>query len=328
MQHTTTLIIGAGISGLLAATELNKAGHNAIVLDKGRGVGGRMASRRMGDGLRADHGAQYFTARDERLKTYVQDWLDAGVVSQWSDGFFSSDGAPHFNGEPRYIGTTGMTAIAKHLAKSLTVHSQTKVEKICWDKDKFVVDVGNGSFSADNLIITSPVPQSLALLDAGNLILPSAIRAQLNEIAYQPIIAVLAELDAPSKLPNPGGLWPTEREPISWLADNQQKGISAKPTVTIHAATQFSTDHFDADPDTVAKKLIAAAQPYLGASVINYQYHRWRYATPTTLHPNPFLFTNAPAPILFAGDAFAGPRVEGAALSGIETGRALAKLKK
>ncbi len=39
-QTTDVLIIGAGMAGLIAAAELQRAGRR--VLDKGRGVGGRL----------------------------------------------------------------------------------------------------------------------------------------------------------------------------------------------------------------------------------------------------------------------------------------------
>jgi predicted NAD/FAD-dependent oxidoreductase len=56
------VVVGAGISGCVCAYELSKAGHEVVVVEKGRGVGGRMATRRM-QGARIDHGAQFLTAR-------------------------------------------------------------------------------------------------------------------------------------------------------------------------------------------------------------------------------------------------------------------------
>ena len=48
MPDDSCIVVGAGISGLLAAHELRNAGWHVTVLDKGRGVGGRMATRRLG----------------------------------------------------------------------------------------------------------------------------------------------------------------------------------------------------------------------------------------------------------------------------------------
>ena len=55
------------------------------------------------------------------------------------------------------------------------------------------------------------------------------------------------------------------------------------------------------------------------------QLKRWRYALPTTLHPERYLLATGIPTLAFAGDAFGWPRVEGAALSGLTAGDALAR---
>ncbi|MFM8793316.1 MAG: NAD(P)/FAD-dependent oxidoreductase, partial [Acidimicrobiales bacterium] len=125
-----TVIIGAGLSGLMAARSLHDAGREVIVLDKGRGVGGRLATRRIGD-ARLDHGAQFFTVRSDEFRSVVDSWLADGVVREWCRGFGEQDG------HPRYVGTDGMTSIAKHLARGLDVRTSTlafslRREDDCW----------------------------------------------------------------------------------------------------------------------------------------------------------------------------------------------------
>ena len=65
-KKRSCIVVGAGISGLLAADELQREGWTVAVLDKSRGVGGRMTTRRVGEGT-FDHGAQFFTVRDNRF---------------------------------------------------------------------------------------------------------------------------------------------------------------------------------------------------------------------------------------------------------------------
>ncbi|HAD73360.1 MAG TPA: deoxyribodipyrimidine photolyase, partial [Alphaproteobacteria bacterium] len=45
------VIIGAGLAGLAAARLLRKEGHNPILLDKGRRIGGRCGTRCSGSHL-------------------------------------------------------------------------------------------------------------------------------------------------------------------------------------------------------------------------------------------------------------------------------------
>jgi renalase len=50
------IVIGAGLSGLIAAHTVQANGVRVVVLDKGRGVGGLLATRRTDSGV-FDHGA-------------------------------------------------------------------------------------------------------------------------------------------------------------------------------------------------------------------------------------------------------------------------------
>ena len=82
-NRSSCIVVGAGISGLLAASSLQREGWDVTVLDKSQGVGGRMATRRVGGGT-FDHGAQFFTVRGERFWELVEGWLEAGVAAEWT----------------------------------------------------------------------------------------------------------------------------------------------------------------------------------------------------------------------------------------------------
>ena len=60
VRSKSVVVVGAGISGLVCASELSQAGIDVTVVEMGRGPGGRLATRR-GSGLPFDHGTQYFT---------------------------------------------------------------------------------------------------------------------------------------------------------------------------------------------------------------------------------------------------------------------------
>ncbi|MFN0068074.1 MAG: NAD(P)/FAD-dependent oxidoreductase [Limisphaerales bacterium] len=310
------LIIGAGLAGLTAARTLSARGYRPVILDKGRGVGGRLATRRVGDAA-LDHGAQFFTVRDPAFRALNEAWLAAGVTTEWAENFPSADGADDGHREPRYRGVPGMTAPAKALAAGLDVRTLAKVTALRWRDAGWSVEIEEQPpLTAAALVLTAPAPQSLALLDAGGVALPGEVRTAITRIRYAPCLAALAVLDGPGRVPPPGGLR-LSGEPLAWLADNRQKGVSGVSAVTLHAGPEFSRAHFDGDLAAAGRLMIKAAQPWLGAAVKELHVHRWRYALPEVIHPERCLAVKAPGPLVFAGDAFGGPRIEGAVLSGL-----------
>ena len=165
------------------------------------------------------------------------------------------------------------------------------------------------------VVLTPPVPQSLAILKAGAVALQPETRARLEGIEYERCLAVMAVLAGPSRLAPPGGLAPGD-SPIAWIADNQLKGISAEPAVTTHATHAFSLEHWERDRQESGRRLLDAANGWLGADVQTFQVHGWLYSKPLQVDEHRCAMVGQGPPLVLAGDAFAGPRVEGAALSG------------
>lgn len=317
---TEVLVVGAGVAGLLAAHRLVDAGHRVIVVDKGRGVGGRLATRRMGEGV-FDHGAQFFTSSDPGFAAEVARWEAAGAARMWFDTRLEADGATVPDGHPRWRGTTGMTAIAKHLAVGLDVRTATRLASLEVVSDgssvgwRALVDDGT-ELRAGALVLTPPIPQTLDLLDAGHVALDPDQRAELGSVTYHPCLAVMALLDGPSGLPEPGAVRPGG-EPVDWVADNQRKGISPVPAVTVHAGPATSRTLWDAPDEEVITTLLAAVPGLAAAPVAGgVQVQRWRYARPDVGLEGFTRKISGVPPAVLAGDVFDGARVPGAAASG------------
>lgn len=311
------LIVGAGLAGLVAARELHALGYKVIVLEQSGAAGGRMATRAF-DEARFDSGAQFFTVRDPGFRRMVDVWLAAGVARLWSSGFPGPSGSRRHDGHPRYRGVPGMDAVAGYLAGGLDVRLNQQVEKAvvvdhCWQ-----LTLQNGEMiNGRALLLTPPLPQSLNLLAAGNYALPQTRSAELRAIEYAPCLALLVELQEQSKLPPPGGLQ-LHGEPITFIGDNTQKGVSPGAfTVTIHAAPLFSEEHWQTADEEVAELLLEEAAYWLDAPLKSWRLERWRYSIPKDIIPQRAIYLPGPPDLVLAGDVFGGPRVEGAALSGL-----------
>ena len=310
----SVVVIGAGMAGLTAAHRLQE--HcDVVVLDKGRGVGGRLATRRIGDAT-IDHGAQFITTHTAEFAEMVERLVGDGAAAPWFRGRVGPNGVSNSDGHTRFRGSVSMNAIAKNLAVGLDVRTASLVSSLVHDGKSWTVVLADGTeLQADGIVVTSPVPQTLALLKSGGVVLTPNDAEALALIEYDPCIALMAVLDGPSGLNEPGAVDP-DGGPIDWMADNQLKGISAVPAVTIHATADFSASNFDATDDEIADALFAAAG--LAANVVpgSVQIQRWRYARPSVEHPERFLQLSGVPPLVCAGDAFGGAKVEGAALSG------------
>jgi predicted NAD/FAD-dependent oxidoreductase len=213
-----------------------------------------------------------------------------------------------------------MVSIAKHLAKEQTLRQSTRADSLRHDGHYWTIELeSRQTIVARSVVVTSPVPQTLELLKKGKTQLPSPINERLQKIKYESCIAVMAVLDGPSNLLDPGAL-ALEQGPIAWISDNHKKGASPISAITIHANGDFSAEHFSDDRLTVGRELIEQARPLFGdAKVIDFQVHGWLYSKPTiTDNDSSLLVSNGleMPPLVLAGDAFAGPRFEGAVLSG------------
>jgi hypothetical protein len=303
-MHHHTVIIGAGIAGLLAARSLQEAGARVTVFEKSRGFGGRLATKRVGDAV-FDQGAQYFTVKDPVFAKWVEQWERAGIVAPWPGG-----------AHRRYIGKPSMTAVAKALAEGLDVKREHKVTALGCCGDHWCVDIEeHGCVRAERLILTAPVPQSLALLKAGDFVVPQPLATQLARLTYDPCLALLVTLAGRSRLPLEGVR--REEGVVRWAADNQSKGVSPNvAAVTLHLSPEFSTAHYGRTDAEVLEMVRAEAEDIIGAPIATATLHRWKFSHARETHPEPYVWWEEES-LGFAGDAFGGPRVEGAAVSGL-----------
>ena len=314
------IVVGAGVCGLVAASELHSAGWQVTLFEAGREVGGRMATRRTGVGT-FDHGAQFFTVRSGRFERLVAGWLEAGVVEEWTRGFADAAGRRRDDGYPRYRGSEGMSSVPVHLARGLDVRTGERVAEVSLRDGLWEARTETGTRETGAaLLFTAPVPQSLALVGTGVFKLPPEKRNELENISYDPCLALMALLDGPAGVPEPGGVQ-IKGEPLDWIGDNQPKGISGAPAITVHAGPGWSRERFEADEAEITTSLLSLAGEHLGTDlasrVLETSLVRWRYSWVAQPHPEPCLLASEEPPLLFAGDAFGEAKVEGATLSGL-----------
>ena len=298
-------IVGAGMAGMSCGQRLSRLGHEVRLFDKGRGPGGRMATRRMEDGgttLHFDHGAQYFTARDPRFVEQVAHWEASGVAARWAAA-----------GDDAWVGTPAMNAPLKAMAGELGVQFGTRIEQLVRDGEGWQID-GEGAPDArfDAVLVAVPAEQ------AGPLLQPHApaMATLADQTASDPCWTLMAGFEAPLALVQDTL---RQRGPIGWAARNNTKpGRANEECWVIQASPEWSRAHLEEDAETVAAALLAELAEANGGPLprqLGATAHRWRFARSGTAGEE--ALWDAEQRIGVCGDWLIGPRVEAAYMSGL-----------
>ncbi|MCZ8156948.1 MAG: FAD-dependent oxidoreductase [Leptospira sp.] len=300
-------ILGAGISGLTLARSLKAKGKDVLLLEKSKGLGGRMATRRIGD-LRYDHGAQFL--RDDgdafqRLSKLVQ---NQSPFLPW----FQNDVGSYL------CGKTGMTFIAQALGEDLLIERETKVTRLHPFSDHIEIRTdGEKIIRTNHLILTSPLPQSLELLETSQISYPQA----LKEIRYAKALVLLFEVEAPSSQLQKMNFEVNPSETIASISNQKLKGIAPRDCFTLIMNPIFSESQFGEEEDAVIEK-IKAELSHLFSEIIqikNPQLKRWKYSHPFTTYPAMSLALPEENRIILVGDGFGGGSILGALRSAFHT---------
>lgn len=309
-------VVGAGLAGLTAARVLDDQGHEVTVLDKGRGAGGRMSTRRHED-FSFDHGAQYFTARDPRFLRHVFAWRERGLVDAWKPriAVVGPDGIGRKpEGTDRFVAVPGMSAICSEMALELPdCRFDWAVETANRRNGQWLLESRDrDSVIADALVLAIP-PEQIR-----ELVRDKEIEEILSGVGMRPCWALMAVLDRPLSGDYDAAF--VNQGPLSWLARQASRpGRPGSEAWVFHASPEWSERHLEALPEAVSKDLLAAAGALPIATTFGASYtsaHRWRYALAgQPLEEGSLWFDDRQ--LALAGDWCQGSRVEGAFLSGM-----------
>ncbi|QLG88042.1 FAD-dependent oxidoreductase [Chitinibacter bivalviorum] len=317
------IVIGAGMAGLSAAQKLQAAGRRVLVLEKSRGVGGRMATRR-DENAQWDHGAQYFTARSAIFRRQVAIWLRANQISRWTEPIYAWDGQNLQISSPqqRFVGTPKMNAPLRAMATALNLKLSVQVTAIQATTQGWQVSAGEQIWQAQQLVLAIPAPQAATLIPSAHP--TQAVHAFAAHTPMQPCWAVMLSCEHAINLPFAGAF--INDGALSWLAHDSSKLGRAGQNWVLHASVAWSQAHLENSADEVIALLIQEFNRLLkqwGQAEPNWQNalaHRWKFAQGSSTEA---VVQSAETGLVLAGDWLAGGRIEGAYLSGIDAANAL-----
>lgn len=266
-------VIGAGISGLACARTLHDHGIAVTVLDKSRGVGGRLSTRREGM-WQFDHGAPSIRLDDPRLARLAESWIQDDVLREVADG--------------ELIGVRGMNAFAKHLARDLSARTGVHVASLSRAGSGWAIaDRDWGQHEADMVLVATPAPQAAALLSTvsaanGGV---TALAESLAGVTMLPCWSTMVVFDGPPPMAVSDALVGGELRtdsPIVHRAWRQSSrpGRSSDEAWVVHSAGGWSAECLEEEPAAIAALVSSSLRTHLqvAGAVVHAAAHRWRFA--------------------------------------------------
>ncbi len=280
-------VIGAGVAGASCADRLARAGWRVMLFDKSRGVGGRMATRRMSwpgaDGAmnsaEFDHGASHFIPSHPEFRALIASGVAQGWAARWRPRVHSHSLCPP--SDSMVVGLPGMPALCRRLTTRVPLALEQTVERLERTSSGWLLhsrgDVVDGPF--DRIVLAMPPAQAAALL-AGHQPAWSHALLDVPMVSSWVLMAVTNEVDWPWDACEP------RKGPLSWVVRNDRKpGRSAALGTAhwvAHADPLWSASCVEASPEQITQALQPALQALLPASSVTQWHlvsaHRWRYA--------------------------------------------------
>ena len=301
-------VVGAGLAGIACARTLQRAGVEVVVLERGRRVGGRMASRRIDD-RPVDLGASYLTVSDDAFAAVVDDWAARGLARPWTDTFAVAGGESK-SGPLRWGAARGLRSLVEDLAEGLEVRLETPVSTVRRDGDGWLVD----HTATGAVVLAMPDPQ------ARRLLAPEVADALPADGTFDPVLALAARW--PERVWDFDGLFVNDHPVLDWVADDGRRRGDGAPVLVAHSGTAYAARHLD-DPQAAGPELARALADLLGAPLpTSTLVHRWTFAKPSGSRSRPYALIESGLGL--CGDGWAEkPRVEAAYLSGRALAHAL-----
>jgi len=280
-----------------------------------------MSTRRTESGITFDHGCQYFQAKSASFRSAVEEWGNLGVIAEWSGRFARlRDGVlTRIDDQmPRYVGTPTMSAVCRHLAATLDVRSQVRIESVQRQEDRWLLfdQLGVSQGSYDVVVCAIPPDQALTLLGSHlqSCDLPRGVE-------MTPCWSVMVAFAQPLEIPADGIV--VENSPIAWAARNSSKPQRDEEldTWVVQASPQWSSRQLEKPPQAVASLILDEVHQQFNVGEpepVHLDAHRWRYAIAAEKpsHCNHF---DARRCLAICGDWCIGSRVESAYESGVRS---------
>ena len=283
-------VVGGGIAGATCAHLLHAAGHAVRVVDKSRGPGGRMATRRLewtdAQGstrqARLDHGAPGFVAGDPAFADFAGALLGPADLAAWTPAL-KAGSRPLPAPGPLLLPQPDMPALCRALLRGIEVTGSFQVDRLLRGPDGWQLEAAGTLLPGlhDRVVLALPPAQAAPLLAPH----APAWAAQAAQAVMDPCWTLMGVARRPARTLAWDLAQPAEG-PLAWVMRADARPGRAAPAGeahwVAHASPSWSRAHLEHPAAWVQAQLATALEACVGETIAwtHATVHRWRYARP------------------------------------------------
>ena len=314
MSQIKIAIIGAGLSGLTLARELNNLAE-ITVFEKNSQIGGRLRMLKLND-YYCDSASQYFTARKPVFKKFIKPMLQNNKIIQWNPRVMTiGDSKKSYKRhwfEPHYRALPNMNSLLKPLREELDIRCNAQIDSISYDT-RWTLSCNNWNFpeTFDYLILAMPAPLSRKMIPQN-----CSFSSELQAIQMNPMFGLCLMFDESPKLKYQAAK--VKNSVIDWMYIESTKLITnTLHCMVLHSTTTFAQKYFNESQNKIMNSMLKALND-LDLNLTtpsSIAIDRWPYATVSNSSDEGF-YADQNLGLATCGDWASGGGLEGAYTSG------------
>ncbi len=300
------IVVGAGMSGLSCASALHEAGWKVLVLEKSRGTGGRLASKRLGEDAwgvaSADLGCEVIRASSQLFQDHLSMWGKVGWLSYQPDSLGWSV-------------VERSSRLTRSLGQGMNLKFERRASELRSSSQGVEVVLESGEiFSAAKVILSAPPAQSAALLNGWGST-AGALQNELGQVAMLPQWVVMVSIPAAhvQKADDLLSAWTRGGGAMfdSVSVESQKPGRKTlsntdRETLVLRMTPQWTARHLHQDQEGVVEAVMQLLQQvgHLDVTSAKGQAHRWLYSRVDSQSLLPGSYRTIGTEVFLCGDYF------------------------
>ena len=224
------------------------------------------------------------------------------------------------DGSDQFFTSGGMTNLAKYLLQNYQINKEHNLTSLSSTDKGYRLNFDNGKYyDCDDIILSSPLPQTIEILENSHIMFSQDICDDLKRLSYDMCIVLMVKANNYLKEMNKEIGLELKNSNILWIGDNYVKKVSDTVNFyTIHCSPEFSLKKFDKIYDEINSILHIELQSYFNKGYSILSNHKWRYSRPKEFYENDTsLVLESTGFLGLCGDVFTNGRFDGAIQSGI-----------